>query len=47
VSDVFGGGFRSLDCALGQIDFAFVPTGGSLRTDHRWATTEDDRRAVE
>ena len=41
VFDVFGGHFRPLDGALGQIDLAFVRSDGPLRSDHRWASTDD------
>lgn len=41
VFDVFGGFFRPLNGALGQIDLAFVRNDGPLRADHRWASTED------
>lgn len=41
VFDVFGGAFRPLDDALGQIDLAFARNDGQLRADHCWASIED------
>lgn len=36
VYDLFGGYYRPLDGALGQIDLVFVREIGGLRRDHRW-----------
>ena len=40
VYDIFGGHYRPLDNALGQIDLVFVRENGSLRKSHHWATRE-------
>tara|TARA_B100001057_G_scaffold500679_1_gene617096 strand:- start:4711 stop:5427 length:717 start_codon:yes stop_codon:yes gene_type:complete len=38
--DVFGGAYRPLDGALGQIDFAFCKANSPLRSSTHWATPE-------
>ena len=38
--DVFGGAYRPLDGALGQIDFAFCKTNSPLRSSTHWATPQ-------
>lgn len=40
VYDVFGGHLRPLDGALAQLDVAFAPRDGILRTDSRYGTAE-------
>ncbi len=40
VFDIFGGIFRPLDGALGQIDIAFAQDDSHLRSSHCWAATE-------
>lgn len=37
IYDIFGGHFRPLDNALGQVDLVFVKENGRFRNDHSWA----------
>lgn len=44
VYDIIGGYTRPLDGALAQVDLAFVRVDGRFRSDHRFATPEQDER---
>jgi FkbM family methyltransferase len=43
VYDIFGGYYRSLDQALGQIDLVFVRESGPLRKNHVWLDSSESR----
>jgi len=47
VYDIFGGAYRPLDGALGQIDFVFAKRDGFLRESNHWATPEQRKVLLE